>query len=100
MENKDFVHIKNVLNKALESFRRESDLDLVKIWDLWDRAVGKAVSENTRPAAFKGRLLLVYVSSSTWLHELSFLKADILKKVNLALGENLVEEIKFKVGPV
>ncbi|MFC1813872.1 DUF721 domain-containing protein [Thermodesulfobacteriota bacterium] len=62
--------------------------------------VGKAIAENARPAAFKGKMLLVHVTSSTWIHELQFLKKDIIRKVNNALGEEQVEEIKFKIGPI
>jgi len=58
------------------------------------------VAENTRPAAFKGKLLIVHVSSSTWTHQLQFLKQDILRNVNAALGKDLVADIKFKIGPL
>ena len=63
-------------------------------------AVGEVIARNARPGAFKGKLLLVNVTSSTWAHQLQFLKKDIIKKVNDALGKELVEEIKFKIGPV
>jgi predicted nucleic acid-binding Zn ribbon protein len=53
-----------------------------------------------RPAAFKGKLLIVNVTDSAWLQQLWFLKKDIIGKVNGCLGEDLVEEIKFKIGPV
>ena len=67
---------------------------------MWNSAVGDVVAKNTRPAAFKGRLLLVHVVSSTWMHQLQFLKTDIIAKVNDALGKDMVGEIKFKIGPL
>jgi predicted nucleic acid-binding Zn ribbon protein len=94
------MSIGNIIPKVLRSCRSETDQELLRIWDLWDRAVGKAIAENTRPAAFKGKLLLVHVTSSTWIQQLQFLKKDMIKKVNEALGKNLVEEIKFKIGPL
>jgi predicted nucleic acid-binding Zn ribbon protein len=42
----------------------------------------------------------VNVTSSTWMHQLQFLKKDIIKQINHALGKELVEEIKFKIGPI
>ena len=96
----EVVHIGSVINKVLKTHRHEFDEDLAQVWSLWDRAVGEAIAKNTRPAAFKGKLLLVNVVSSTWMHELQFLKKDIIKKINEALGKALVEEIKFKIGPV
>lgn len=95
-----FVQIGEVLQEALRACRPRADGELVRIWRLWDGAVGEAVAENTRPAAFKGKLLIVHVSSSTWTHQLQFLKQDILRNVNAALGKDLVADIKFKVGPL
>jgi predicted nucleic acid-binding Zn ribbon protein len=92
--------IGSIIPKVLRSCRLEADEELSQIWDLWDQAVGKAISENTRPAAFKGKLLLVHASSSTWIQQLQFLKKDMIRKVNEALGKSLVEEIKFKIGPL
>jgi len=54
--------------------------------------------QNAQPLAFKGKLLLVEVTSSAWLHELQFLKGDIIKNLNDALGKELISEIKFKIG--
>ena len=62
--------------------------------------MGEIIAENARPAAFKGKILLVHVNSSPWLHQLSFLKKDILARINRELGQDLVDEIKFKIGPL
>lgn len=94
------VHIADVLKNALAAYRTEGDTELVRIWKLWDGAVGHAVAENTRAAAFKGNLLIVHVSSSPWIHQLHFLKQELIEKVNRALGKNLVADIKFKIGPL
>jgi len=99
-KNKELTPIGKVISNVLKSYRRESDEDLVQIWSLWDGAVGEAIAKNARPEAFKGSLLLVNVISSTWAHQLQFLKKDIIEKVNKALGKALVEDIKFKIGPV
>jgi len=97
---KEFTQIGNVISNVLRSYRHEADEGLAQIWNLWDRAVGENIAKNARPEAFKGKLLLVHVTSSAWAHELQFLKSDIIAKVNEVLGKTLVEEIKFKVGPV
>jgi len=96
----DFVQIGNVIDGVLKSFRSEPDYGLTKIWRLWDEAVGETIASNARPAAFKGKLLIVHVISPTWIHQLQFLKNDLMSKLNDALGKPLVEEIKFKIGPL
>jgi predicted nucleic acid-binding Zn ribbon protein len=99
-KTKEFSQIGSVISNVLRSYRQQSDEEMVQIWSLWDRAVGEVVARHSRPEAFKGKLLLVNVSSSTWAHQLQFLKSDIIKKVNEALGKALVEDVKFKIGPV
>lgn len=95
----DFVHIRNVLDDVLKPFRSEPDFELKKVWDLWDETVGETIAQNARPAAFRGKFLLVHVNSSSWIHQLQFLKKDMIIKLNAALGKPLIEEIKFKIGP-
>ena len=97
-KQKELIPLGTVLPNLLKSIRTGSDAQLVEVWELWDGVVGETISKNARPAAFKGKLLLVEVSSSTWMHQLQFLKADIIEKINDAFGKELVEEIKFKIG--
>ena len=99
-ENKGFAHIGSIVDKVLNQCRSESDMGMTEVWRLWESAVGETIAENARPAAFKGGMLLVHVTSSPWIHELQYLKKDIIRKVNDALGEEQVEEIKFKIGPI
>ena len=94
----DFQHIGTILKTVLAASRQDADAQLVRIWDLWDEVVGKVVAENAQPEAFKGTLLVVRVGSSPWAHHLQFMKSDLIAKVNEALGGELVNEIRFKVG--
>ena len=68
------------------------------VWEFWDRVVGETWARNAQPAAFKGRTLIVHVSSSTWLQELHFQKTDLIQRLNRAAGASVVEEIRFKLG--
>lgn len=96
----DVVHIRTVLDGVLRSCRSDDDVDMIQVWRLWKSAVGEVIAENTRPAAFKGRLLLVHAASSAYIHQLQFLKADLIARLNDALGRNLVADMTFKIGPV
>ena len=96
----EFVHIRNVIDDVLKPYRSKPDFELKNVWGLWDEAVGKTIAQNARPAAFKGKLLIVHVSSSSWIHQLQFLKHDMIGKLNTALGKSLIAEIKFKIGPL
>jgi len=95
-----FVHISSIIGDVLKKYRLETDAELVQVWRVWDTIVGNVISQNAKPAAFKGRILLVHVTSSTWLHQLQFLKQDMIDKLNVALGKTLIEDLKFKIGPL
>jgi predicted nucleic acid-binding Zn ribbon protein len=95
-----FVHIGSILDGLLKNYRYEPEGELMRVWHVWDSTVGDVVSKNAKPAAFKGRILLVYVTSSTWVHQLQFLKEEIITKLNKSLGKTLIDDLKFKIGPV
>jgi predicted nucleic acid-binding Zn ribbon protein len=62
--------------------------------------VGEVIAQNAKPAAFKGQILLVHVTSSSWIHQLQFLKKEMIERLNNSMGKPLIEDLKFKIGPL
>ena len=98
--SKSFTTLGDVLDKVIQQHRPSTNDALVRVWELWEDAVGSAIAANARPAAFKGGLLLIHVSNSTWLHHLRFLEQDLIQKVNQALDGDYIKHIKLKIGAV
>ena len=98
--NANFVNIGRLIGDVLKTYRRESDRELIQVWQVWDSTVGDIIAQNAKPAAFKGRILLVHATSSTWIHQLQFLKKEMIAKLNKALGKSLIDDLKFKIGPL
>ena len=98
--SKNFVGIGSVLDKVLQQYRPKSDQALLRVWDVWEAAAGAAIAANARPAAFKGSILLVHVSNSSWLHHLRFMEKELVCRINQALGANHVATIQLKIGPI
>ena len=94
-----FVHISSVIGDVLKKYRHETDAELVQVWQIWDDVVGNVIAQNAKPAAIRGRILLVHVNSSSWIHQLQFLKKEMILKLNGAFGKTLVDDLKFKIGP-
>lgn len=89
-----------ILQKALEASSIDVDLNLHRLWEQWTDLVGPTIAQNARPAAIKGKLLLVHVSSAPWMQQLHYLKNELMGKLNSALGKESVKDIRFKIGPV
>ncbi len=92
------VPIATVLSGLLARLRPEAGTGMLDVWKEWDRVVGAETARNARPAAFKGSILLVHVSSPVWIHHLQFVRADLISRLNAALGRRRVTDIKFKVS--
>ena len=95
-----FEHIGSILSDVLKTYRKDADGELVQVWQVWDDVVGGVIAQNAKPAAFKGKILIVHVSSSTWIHQLQFLKKEMIVKLNSAFGKTLIDDLKFKIGPL
>lgn len=94
-----FTHLGEVLSGLLQQVRPLGDRILV-IQKIWESTLDPAIVRSARPVALKGKILLVYVGSSAWLQQLRFQRVKLVETINRASGEELVSEIKFKIGPV
>lgn len=95
-----FTPIGAVIENLLQRHRPAMTASMMAIWEVWESAVGPEIAANARPAAVKGGLLLVNVSNSTWRHHLRFLEHEIIDKLNAAVGEQRVQRLQFKIGPI
>ncbi len=98
--NDNFSHIGDIIKNVMKSHGNDPKMSLGQISDMWRNIVGKEIRANTHPVTFKNKFLVVNVTSSTWVHQLQFLKQDIINKINDTSEKTLVKEIRFKVGPI
>lgn len=100
LPNTAFTPIGQVLKSILDQCRSDHGGG-IRYWvRVWNQTVGPPISDNAKPFAVKGSLLLVHVSSSAWLHQLQFLRAELLEKLNQSLDIPQIDDIKFKIGPL
>lgn len=72
----------------------------IEIWHSWEKIVGPSIAGRAKPLRISGGVLSVLVSSAPWMQQLSFMKADLKKKINKSLGEDRVSDIVFKSGAI
>lgn len=95
-----FTPLGQVLSSIIDQCRSENAGGLSQLARIWRKTFGAPIADNAKPYAIKGSLLLVHVSSSVWMHQLQFLKNELLDRLNHALVEGRITDIKFKIGPV
>ena len=62
---------------------------------VWAQVVGEKVAAHTQAYSISDGELLVLVDAHTWSQELTFLKPDILRRLNETLGSGIVKDIRF-----
>ena len=62
----------------------------------WAKIVGDHIAKFSEATRIKQGVLFVRVNVSTWRNELQLRKPEIIRKLNNALGDELVKDIKFQ----
>jgi hypothetical protein len=65
----------------------------------WSELVGPKIASRTRPHGVEGRMLVIEVATSAWLHELNLLRSQILTGLLDRLGEPRVfDQLAFRLA--
>lgn len=95
---KNLQKLGDVLQKTLKHLNISRDFMNQNILNAWNKAVGPQISAQTHPDRLKKNTLFVKVSNSIWMHQLQFMKSDIIDKTNNVLGKEIIKNIYFSVG--
>lgn len=60
---------------------------------VWREAVGPELARRSRPLRVKRGRLEVAVASAVWRNQLSFMKKDIVERINKLVGKDVVHEL-------
>ncbi len=65
----------------------------------WRQTVGPRVAARTWPGQVRGQTLVLWVANSAWMHQLSFVKDELIENIRARFGDPpLVTEIRFNLG--
>jgi hypothetical protein len=64
----------------------------------WSQIVGNPLAEHTFPLHLRFRKLTLLVDSPAWMQELCYLQPELLRRLQEALGDSVLSEIRFTVG--
>jgi hypothetical protein len=85
---------------ALEGLGLTDYAQRLRIQIAWREAVGPEIAARTLPGSFSRGTLVVRTKSAAWANELTFLAADIVDRLNAALGRSAVKELKIQAGHI
>jgi hypothetical protein len=71
-----------------------------RLLDTWKRAVGPQIAAQTHPETLKRGVLFVRVSAPVWMHQLQFMKEEILCRIKELSGPDEVRSLFFSIGEI
>ena len=88
--------------RVLERVLRQTGLETeLKGWQAvrdWDDIVGPRLARHAKAVGFRDGTLRVEVEGSAWMHEMGFLRRDLIRSLNERLGDALVRDLRFTVA--
>ncbi|MBI5776018.1 MAG: DUF721 domain-containing protein [Nitrospirae bacterium] len=95
-----FDSIASVLSGIARRHGMEPKLLEHKLLKNWPEIAGEQIAAHTRPDQIKFKKLYLIAESSVWIQHLTFLKPELIEKVNAAAGRSLVTDVVLRVGQV
>ena len=73
---------------------------LMQVRDAWPRVAGAHLEAHAWPAAIAGGTLIVHVHDSQWLHELTYLRQDLLRRLQALAPAAELGALRLRLGEV
>jgi predicted nucleic acid-binding Zn ribbon protein len=83
----------DAMKDFLRTSRLKSNVQALQIQDIWEQLMGKTIAKYTDSIKIYGSKLYITTQVAPLRHELLYQKEIILKRVNEALGENVIKEV-------
>jgi predicted nucleic acid-binding Zn ribbon protein len=62
----------------------------------WPAVAGARIARRSRAVGFRDGALIVEVEGSAWMHELGFLKPELVRNLNRHLGADVVRDVRLE----
>ncbi len=97
---KKLEKLSSTLGSALKACGMQSRLAEYRILVQWEETVGAVIARHARPHRLRGRKLYLSIDSPAWMQQLSFLKPEIIEKLNRSLGSETVKDLALNLGEI
>jgi predicted nucleic acid-binding Zn ribbon protein len=95
---KFFQQIGGAIQDLLANLDSGGHFELVRLIRLWPEVVGETIARRTEVSSLKFHTAIVRVSTAMWIQELNLMRPQILSRLNVAMRNDAVREIRFVQG--
>jgi predicted nucleic acid-binding Zn ribbon protein len=67
--------------------------------DAWNKVVGDAVAQHSRPRGVRNGVLEIVVDAPAWATQLRYLEADLVELASRVVGPGVVSAVRISVDP-
>jgi predicted nucleic acid-binding Zn ribbon protein len=71
---------------------------LARVQERWEHVVGPAIAAAARPTAERDGVLSVLCESAVWAQELDLMSAELVERLNGALGVDALRGLRCRCG--
>jgi len=90
------VSLGEAINKLLKRTGLDKGVKQQRVLMMWEEIVGEKVAENTKPLKIERGNLYIEVTNDSWRYNLNFYSGEIIKKLNEAMGSEIVKKLTMK----
>ena len=85
--------LKFALERRIKSLGITRKIDAGRVLAAWNEAVGTQVASKAAAESLDGGVLTVVVPDSTWRHQLSLTRQEMIDRLNSVLGSRVVKDL-------
>jgi hypothetical protein len=89
-----------IATKAVEKLVPRDRLRLTRVQIAWSAVAPGRLREVAWPGSLASATLTVHVLDNQWLHELVYMRTELLERVQRACPDVGIEALRMRVGPI
>lgn len=99
MAEQEPVRLRDLLSSAGERLGLPAAVETGLLWRRWQEIVGPSIAQHAEPTSLRRGVLRVRADSPAWATEIGYLRDEIVRRANSAIGSAVVSEMRVWTGP-
>ena len=95
MKGSNEQSLKEVIDELIKTYKLEDGITASRVINSWEKVAGSMIFKHTEKIFIRKNNLYLKLDSPALKQELSFAKSRIIKKLNKAVDQKLIEDIIF-----